>query len=209
MKRLFLVSDQNVKKTFYHLFDQILWYEGQKITADDTLLLEGGTDVNPQYYYEARGLHTDEPDKRRDSLESFVWNTFNKAGAGSIGVCRGSQFLCVLNNGRLVQHVTGHGGNHPVELLDGTRIEVTSTHHQMMYVTKESHGKILAKADPNRSKWYFNGSNQNIVMPDSIEPEIVWFPKTKSLAIQGHPEYLDNDHPFPRYCQKLVKEYLL
>jgi hypothetical protein len=42
------------------------------------------------------------------------------------------------------------------------------------------------------------------------DQEIVWFPKTRSLAIQGHPEYFQSPNAlFVLYCRYLVHHLIL
>jgi hypothetical protein len=36
------------------------------------------------------------------------------------------------------------------------------------------------------------------------EPEVVWFPQTRSLCIQPHPEWMQHMMMFPVYCREQV-----
>ena len=56
-------------------------------------------------------------------------------------------------------------------------------------------------------------------MQMQCEPEIVWYPKTKGLCIQGHPEYMkpttyfangdvDQENSFVAYSRYLIRKYL-
>lgn len=101
-----------------------------------------------------------------------------------------------MNGGQLIQHVVNHGisGTHPISLNGGQVIEITSTHHQMLFpfnLPKENY-ELIGWSTYYRSTTYLNGSDQEKELPsDFLEPEIVYYNNTKSLAIQGHPEYMD------------------
>jgi hypothetical protein len=66
---------------------------------------------------------------------------------------------------------------------------------------------LLGWAATRYSKHYWNGDNKEEVEPP-VEPEIIWYCKTRSLAIQGHPEYMGVNDLFPSYCRKLVERFI-
>jgi putative glutamine amidotransferase len=156
----------------------------------DILVLEGGTDVNPKLYGEERQPYTSQPDTQRDIFEEVLWSNAVEAGAGVLGICRGAQFGCVMNGGKLVQHIHGHGNSHMIMTDTGEQVFVTSTHHQCMNPTGMRH-KLVGWCEF-----------------DEV-PEIVFFPDTKTLCIQGHPEFTHHDSEFVKYCDKLIKQYLV
>ena len=174
----------NVKSVLYRNmahFDERLGIEGsvianeaaiQAITADDILILHGGTDIDTKLYGEAPEAHTDTPDRRRDAFEVKCIKKGMEVGAKFYGVCRGAQLLTALNGGKLIQHITGHHGNHSLDEFKG--ISTTSCHHQAMIPPEKA---------------------QIIASHDGI-PEIVYYPATQSFCVQGHPEWMDNSHPF-------------
>ena len=207
MRRLIVVTDQGTALAFSELFDQVI-ENPDKIEKDDVLLFEGGTDVDPEYYGEKRGSRTQFPNHDRDLREKVFFIKAQKVGAACIGVCRGSQFLTVMCGGKLVQDVSGHCGTHSMLTADGS-MQVTSTHHQMCYPFNLFYNDylILGWAREHLSKYYHNGENRHIAEPP-VEPEIIWYPKQRSLAIQGHPEYLGQNDPFPVYCRELVTSYI-
>lgn len=181
-------------------------------TADCVFLFRGGDDIHPSLYGEKRAPESFAPGlmSLRDSYESRMYRFAAEKGIPMLGICRGSQFLCAMNGGKLVQHVNSHGiaGTHPIITIDGRFFEATSTHHQMMYPWPIKSHKLIAWAAPRRSDVYVMNINDR--RDDIIaEPEVVLFPKTRSLGIQGHPEYLTQTHPYTVYCNELVKEYLL
>lgn len=115
-----------------------------------------------------------------------------------------------MNGGKLVQHMQ-HPSEHSIiiheEIEDvihkGAELFATSTHHQMQYPFNlpEENYRILA-SNPNKSKIHLGGNNEDMNPPCDVE--IAYYPKTKSLAIQMHPEYLNNDHETNRYLRYLL-----
>lgn len=211
-KKLVLLSTQGTEKAFEDLYDKIEMV-GPKTTFDfnTTVLFEGGTDVNPAIYGEPRSRFTDPSDRVRDNFEIKIFQQAARSGANCLGICRGSQFLTAMNGGKLIQDVSGHGQNHEVLCNGGLRFWVTSTHHQMnnpAATLKENKDFLLLAWTPHPISGHYWGGNEEKIYPPEKEPEIIFYPKTKSLAIQGHPEYLETQAVFSRYCRHLVKVHL-
>lgn len=176
---------------------------------DIVILFRGGEDIHPSLYNEKRVPESMAPFEisRRDQFEKNIFAYAKQAGIPMLGICRGAQMLCALSGGKLVQHVTGHSRTHPIITNEGKTLEATSTHHQMLYPWDTKY-KLLAWAIPALSKEY--KLNPEVSLSRVLaEPEVVFFPETKALAIQGHPEYLTQTNPYVTYCNDLVKEYLL
>lgn len=177
-----------------------------------TLILEGGTDISPSIYSQKPGQYTQRSDKFRDEIEIEAVKRVTEAGGSIIGICRGAQLMGALLGGQIIQHVTGHGQSHQISTNDGREFTTSSLHHQMIVPTKEM--ELIAWSKHNRSKVYLDGDNQN--RPDllekatkGLEPEILWHGKSKSLLIQGHPEFLPDNHEFVNYSRELVQKYIL
>ena len=159
----------------------------------DLILFTGGEDVDPSFYSESPGKFT-AYNPERDNTESKMFRLLSPK-IPKLGICRGSQFLTVMNGGRLVQHVENHaiGGTHSITFdhIHNNKMQMTSTHHQMMYPFKlPKKDYILCAYSTNYlSPVYLNGHNKNIELSEEfLEPEIVFYPNSNSLAIQGHPE---------------------
>lgn len=213
MKRLICMSEMGGAAFMAGLFGKVIQYvPHMELNKNDTLLFEGGTDVNPAIYGEQRGRWTSDPDVKRDMRERLAFQLAEHVGASAIGICRGSQFLTVMNGGSLIQDVTAHCQDHFIRTKDGRRLLVTSTHHQMMAPPKDRPFELIGWADHARSQHYWNGNSEDcrekLEVTENLEPEIVWYPETRSLAIQGHPEYLNVKHEFPQYCLELISGYI-
>lgn len=157
------------------------------------LILHGGADISPSLYGARVSSYTGADDRpsHRDELEVALFNAAVSSNISILGICRGAQLACALNGGELVQHVTNHaGGNHHIRLFDGRIISTNSVHHQMMYPFKTNH-KMLGWSSEPLSSVYFDGNDE--MMDVEVEPEIVFFPDTKTLAVQGHPEWLSSE----------------
>lgn len=62
--------------------------------------------------------------------------------------------------------------------------------------------EILAHTFPKLSKHY-EGSGIN--WEDQFqEVEVIYFPKTNSLGVQGHPEMMELNSPFVNYINELI-----
>ena len=173
----------------------------------DLIILTGGEDVDPSLYKEdvhpTTGYNT-----ARDIDEMAIWNDIksNNPNVLTLGICRGSQLGCVMSGGKLVQHMN-HPYMHMVKTPEGKEYEVTSTHHQMQYPfnLNEEDYKIMASCEITKHT-YADGIPEGMKNPP-VDPEIVFYPKTKILAVQGHPEMVPNSE-FAEEVNKLVNELL-
>ena len=201
---LIIPTDCGVSRVFLPLVDSVLEYP-DKITKNDIVLFEGGTDVNPSLYGDPKGSRTGFSDHQRDAKEWKFFNLAQEAGAFCLGICRGAQFLTALSGGKLFQDVTGHTSDHAILTDEGKEFYVTSTHHQMCnpFNLPDGYFELIAWSIPRRSKYYLKGEDKEVEEPP-VEPEIIWYPKTRSLAIQGHPEYLVDNATYPVFCRNLV-----
>lgn len=168
----------------------------------DLLILEGGTDVDSHRYGEKRSKYAETPDTKRDQYEIELFKQAISLGIPILGICRGSQLICVLNHGKLVQHQPNPKRVHLIDTYDGKKITTTSSHHQAQYpflLNKQDY-KLIAW---NTEKLNFHLDGEDKELSPEKEAEIVFYPKSKSLAIQGHPEWM-NKHDDIKYYQNLV-----
>lgn len=183
------------------------------------VVFTGGHDVSPVLYgrSEHRSCGTS---FGRDSEEVIIAQVAIRHGIPLAGICRGSQFLCVMAGGRLVQDMTNHAGpNHNiiVDMPDGSErtIEVTSSHHQMQYPfdLEEDQYEVIGASEYQRSSYYQMDATTKIsadAADDDLasEPDIVYYPKIKALAAQYHPEWMREDSDGFRTYEELADYYL-
>lgn len=150
------------------------------------LILFGGTDINPQLYFEEALSTTDKPDDLRDRNECLLVAYAIDVGQPIIGVCRGAQLLCALNGGKLDQHNPKHlNNNHPILTSSGDIIlNVAADHHQIMQPVGHY-------------------TTYGLSFEDNL-PEVIYWPATKCLAVQPHPEWMNSEHPFNIWLNKLL-----
>lgn len=140
------------------------------------VVFTGGSDIDPAYYgEEIHGSYISEYSRRRDAFEVGVYEAVRSIPKA--GICRGGQLFNIMNGGRLVQHIDGHGGgNHPIYFRDAggkftqQRGMVNSCHHQMMVPSETIGHEIIACAAEG-------------------VPEIIYYPKYRDLCFQAHPEW--------------------
>ena len=180
-------------------YDNMFADEGWEVvlTMDDADLVQftGGEDVTPFLYSEPVHKRT-YYNENRDYFELDLFETCVKEGKKMAGICRGGQFLNVANGGKMWQHVNNHGlhGTHPaVNVLDGVTYQVTSTHHQMMRPAKQGMVLLVAKNIASIKEHMINDKGvikTVVVTPGHKEHDVeaVYYPRTKSLCFQPHPE---------------------
>ena len=165
------------------------------IEVADLVLFTGGEDVSPSFYEEEKHPYTSN-NLHRDIYEKTIWDKATELNLPKLGICRGSQFLCVMNGGKLVQHQENPHSIHEMELYNGKKIHISSTHHQAAfpYNLKVWDYKILGWTT-DISKIHQNGKGEEL--SPLKECEIVYYPKSYSLGIQGHPEFshYQKEHP--------------
>jgi gamma-glutamyl-gamma-aminobutyrate hydrolase PuuD len=175
----------------------------------DLVYFTGGEDVSPDFYGQGVGKFTTF-NKKRDDLE---YSNFNNVfyGTPKLGICRGAQFLTVVNGGKLIQHVTNHNTDHNISINNSLEIPITSSHHQMMFpydLPKEQY-ELIAHSTYFKSNTYLDGNNEEIKLPKGfLEPEIVYYPNSNSLCIQGHPEWMNPDCKTVTYINNLINSKL-
>lgn len=171
----------------------------------DLIVFCGGSDVSPKMYGEAKlnGTHTD---PGRDEFERAIHYMYYKSR--KVGICRGAQFLCVLNGGRLWQDVSGHTyGTHNIRLLkDNTLSSVNTVHHQICRLTPEM--QLLAYAEHTKCQ-YMHSSTEKLQVEDLMsqdEVEAFYIAHDRALGVQWHPEYTHG--PSTDLFWDLFKEHL-
>lgn len=220
---------------FDEIFDIVWPVYGAKDVKDAASLSDrcavviwGGADISPTIYGQQPNQRCDATAELsdRDKLEVEIARKAIELGIPIVGVCRGAQLMCALSGATLVQHVDNHAGPwHEIKTIDDKAYNCPSLHHQMMYPWARDGAtqipfELIAWSKPARSKKYWGeplepgdeGTDEELklgvrLLSPEKEPEIVWFPDTKSLGIQSHPEFIHKtDHPFVKYCLSLTKE---
>lgn len=184
---------------------------GFTVTADfdaaQLVCFTGGSDVSPHFYGDRRH-DTTHNDVVRDAKEQRLFDECVKQGKSMVGICRGAQFLNVMNGGRMYQDVHQHTASHDlIDIATGDRIHVTSTHHQMMMPTQDA--ILVAIANMNGRREWFDG---NVPAFDTSKEdiEVVFYPATRCLCFQPHPEFTGPGmNEMKDYFTRLVSQFLI
>ena len=173
------------------------------------LVIWGGEDIHPDWYGRPNiASHVTVFPSRRDVLEANLFKQAVALGIPIIGVCRGAQLGCALSGGILIQDVTGHVTDHQITDHWGDTYFTSSLHHQMMFPWHVTHD-LIAWSTPRRSKRYVGLSvEESTELNNRCEPEVVWFPSTKCLAVQGHPEYENPESQLNVHVKKYIEHYV-
>ncbi len=198
-RSVFIVKDGFEDRHVESMFIEAGYTIAKSIEDADLIQFVGGADVSPDLYGD-KVHRTTHPNKVRDDDEMKVYFKALELGIPMAGICRGGQFLNVMNGGRMYQDVNNHGiaGTHKAWLKDAMLpVDVTSTHHQMMIVNKNVEHDILLTAGVSTRKIEMNpmteSNSREIITITSqgtiCEVEAVYYPENQCLCFQPHPEY--------------------
>ena len=153
------------------------------------VMFTGGEDVDPAMYSDDSPLGLCGSSPERDRFERTIFRHALINNIPMIGICRGFQFLNVMAGGRLMHHITGHGGTtHPFDSHGlKSSITVNSFHHQMVIPNVDSH--LIGWSVDKRSEEYY-GKNDELEKWGGPEVEAAIFPKIRACGVQYHPEWM-------------------
>lgn len=216
MKTLYVLGFAGYASPFYKLFNNIQVVKRTYVPTNETLLPQlllftGGEDIATSLYQEKSKYKYNEEPSQRDIWEKkwFEWAVKHKVPM--FGTCRGMQMFTALTGGKLVQHVDGHHGHHPVKTLDGSVFSVNSIHHQMC-VPREGSATLLAHAygiikDHQKPKLYPSFLSIGPAK-DFVEPEALYFPEVTALGVQWHPESMEHTSEAHTWLMEQVQVHL-
>ena len=191
----------NSNRAYDEMFTERGWELTDDISKANLIQFTGGEDVSP-YLYDEPNHRTTQNSLARDKAEQFVFRVAKKKKIPMAGICRGGQFLNVMNGGKMYQHVDGHGGRHMTNLV-GTpfELEVSSTHHQMMRPNYDT-GVVLLRNKP-RGTFKLDGWSKDFSDKEDWDIESVYYSDTNSLCFQPHPE-----HAGVEECRRIYFSFL-
>lgn len=201
MPNVFIVTPQT---GYAKMFLDNGWAVVDDMKNADLVCFTGGEDVSPDLYGEERHPHTGSY-KPRDKYEIQEFNRAVELDIPCVGICRGGQFLNVMNGGKMYQHVENHCGAHYLTDIESElQVLVSSTHHQMMRPAK--HATLVAYAELEGGKEWMEGHDicKTFAGPDT---EVVWYPQTLSLCFQPHPEF-NGYEECTKYFFDLINRYI-
>lgn len=104
-----------------------------------------------------------------------------------------------MNGGSLYQHSKPTNQSHDIETTGGMFHNVAAGHHQIM--RPSGNYEILGWNPEPTLVWI----NDELAVMVSNTAEVVWWPDTKCLAIQPHPEWEDTTTPFNHWINNVMK----
>lgn len=189
---------------YVRMFEERGWTVVSSPDSADLIQFTGGSDVSPSLYGEKMHPYAT-VNLTRDKADKFIYANY-EGKKPMAGICRGGQFLNVMNGGKMFQHIDGHLGNHTIVTEDGDFLEVTSTHHQMMRPSLK--GVVKATCSHSVLRETMRGDLRSISVGKHRDIEVVIYPETKSLCFQPHPEFISAPKECTDYYFKLLEEIL-
>lgn len=186
MKRVAIVDGSSA---YRHLFTKLGYQVVLSLEDADLVCFTGGEDVTPSLYG-AEPHRSTYNSLYRDQREKEAYEIAQGLNIPVVGICRGGQFLNVMNGGMMYQDVGDHTRAHYLtDLETGEKILVTSTHHQMMFPANNA--IILATANEKGFREWYDPKNKCWVSEaeSDTDYEVLFYADTKSLCFQPHPEF--------------------
>lgn len=179
-------GDEHIKD----MFENKGWETTTELDEADLICFGGGSDVSPTLYGE-KNTHS-HCDLQRDLKCVHLYQYAQRRGVPCVGICRGGQFLHVMNGGKMLQDHKMEAYSHKVRASDGKEYTVTSAHHQVM-VSEEGHNGQLHALSSVRSEiteaicYYGTGGRFD-------------------LCFQPHPEWVSLEHECSQFFFQLLED---
>lgn len=209
---VFVVPDWAVpddEARFARLFARSGCYRADTIEEADLVVFGGGSDVEPLLYGESNEHKHPSTyfNTERDAADMKIYLQARQQGTPMMGVCRGAQFLHVMNGGKLFQDIDGHQGAHAgFALKEKLHIDkISSVHHQSCIWNKEGGMEILMTGGRASERWL------NADVKDAsakIDIEAFYYRDTGCFGVQGHPEY-QNYNRYSVWCLEKINDLFL
>lgn len=200
MKFVHIINSSN---NYEQMFLGNGWSIVNSLDHADLVQFTGGADVTPALYGESKHPKTCNA-PARDEYEKGIYEECLAKKIKMAGICRGGQFLNVMNGGKMFQDVDGHTCSHNLlDITTGDFHRVTSTHHQMMIPNPDT-ALLVAEACISQGKERMEDGVRHIVK-GGPDPEVIWYKDTQSLCFQPHPEY---DKATAKYYFIVLNRYL-
>jgi gamma-glutamyl-gamma-aminobutyrate hydrolase PuuD len=171
------------------------------------VMFTGGADVSPNLYGDESPKHYCSVNPERDLAEARIFAVARSAGIMMTGICRGIQFLNVMNGGRMMHHINAHAGSSHYcgTTTEPEPISCNSLHHQM--VIPPDNAIVTAWASSRLSDVYI-GRNDEEEHYEGPEVEAVIYPETKCFGVQWHPEMQQATSTGYQYYFNMVRRAL-
>jgi gamma-glutamyl-gamma-aminobutyrate hydrolase PuuD len=204
--KIFVAGSRSEEAQFAEMFTRAACSRAESLEKADLCVFTGGPDVDPQMYGEKPHYLTS-CNEARDTADINLYLFCMEHGIPMLGICRGAQFLHVMNGGKLYQDVDRHNGDHTMWDVVGQRqIErVSSVHHQMCIQNTAGGMQLLGTSGEATKRW------KNPLFSDDghqADVEAFFYRDTCCLGIQGHPEYRGYNY-FAKWTLQQIENYVV
>lgn len=205
-KKVFIVKGNG---SYHRMFADRGWMVVTDLALADLIQFTGGEDVSPELYNQKKHPRTFS-NPYRDRHELILFNIAKTRKIPMTGICRGAQFLNVMNGGSLWQDVDGHaitGTHEALDIaIDGRTINVTSTHHQMMDPSMDGNLLLISQESKSKEKFLTPSGKMFRVFTTQHDDDVeaVYYEENNCLCFQPHPEYTgfpDMTHLYFEYLE--------
>lgn len=204
---VFIAGDRYEEAAFASMLSRARCTRAKSVLEADLVIFTGGADVEPALYG-ATAHKTTRSSQSRDTEDIGLYLMCYEEGIPMMGVCRGAQFLHVMNGGKLYQDVDNHYGDHAIFDRRENRViaKVSSVHHQMVVPFEAGGMEIIATSQGKSQKRYLD--DVNVERGSTNDVEAFFYRDTCCIGVQGHPEYA-NYNLYTRWCLELLNHYVI
>lgn len=196
---LVYVQGAFMRQPTYRIMEAYGFKRTDVLEEADCVVWTGGEDINPALYAEKNVASSFNPIRDRQDLAAIKLSK----DKFKVGICRGAQLLnCIPNEGTLWQDVDHHGGcNHEIhDYMTNKNYTVNSVHHQAMRMNEKtgilvSYCQLSTEKISYSDEWHKDNQVKNggVLEMNDLDAEVVWYPETKSLCVQSHPEFQERN----------------
>lgn len=203
---VYIEGDSMEQKAFANMLVRARCKRALSPEDADVVIFTGGEDVNPLLYGERPHSSTSFNNKR-DEVDMALYETCVSQGIPMFGVCRGAQFLHVMNGGKLYQDIDNHYGSHSMYDVKNRCVVngVSSVHHQACIPNLEGGMEILAETSRAKKRWLNDTDSRHGAF---LDVEAYFYRETCCLGVQGHPEYAGFEE-FTVWTLNAINEYII
>lgn len=175
------------------MFSSMGWVPVPDLDKVDLICFTGGEDVHPSFYGHSPLGPVNSYNLERDVRCMFYYRNALARNIPMVGICRGGQFLNVVNGGWMYQDVKGHVKDHKlgISVDDGLIVNrASSTHHQMMHHGPGGNVIGAALRTPGYDHTWYDVEDDSFKQESlSLNIEVIHYSSTRSLCFQPHPEF--------------------
>lgn len=203
---IWIEGDRQDQELFAEMFAKARCTKALSVDKADLVVFTGGVDVNPALYGE-KAHRTVSFSVKRDDDDIALYKYCMDEGVPMLGICRGAQFLHVMQGGKLWQDVNHHYGDHAMLDVRGNILihQISSVHHQMVQANRCGGMEVLGTTMLADKRW----RNDTICISGKEEDiEAFFYRDTCVLGIQGHPEYRGYNQ-FQQWTFRMIQELVV